>query len=119
MSQQQNRRRRRPAAPRPAGAPEPQDYPKSAAQREAEAAETVTITWRGVDLTVPADPQRWHPVTVWAPLSQSNIIGGTVALLGSVQLARLAARVEDFNAGHYYEIFNEISKATGFGQAGN
>lgn len=118
MSQQQNRRRRRPAA-RPAGAPEPQDYPRSAAQREAEGAETVTVTWRGVDLTVPADPQRWHPVTVWAPLSQNNVIGATVALLGSVQLARLSANVEDFQAGHYYEIFNLISKATGFGQLGN
>ncbi|MFI6368926.1 hypothetical protein ACIBG0_40145 [Nocardia sp. NPDC050630] len=120
MSQPQNRRRRRPA--RPAGAPAPQDFHearKSPAQREAEGAETVSFVWRGVELTVIADPQKWHPVTVWAPLSQNNVIGGTVALLGSVQLARLAANVEDFEAAHYYEIFNEISRVTGFGRAGN
>ncbi len=126
MSQSNPNRRRRPR-PRPQGAPEPGDYQppqvpdaqKSPAQREAEGIKTATFTWRGVELTVPADPQEWHPVSVWVPLSNQNIVATVAALLGAMQLAKISLNVEDFAVSDYYGIFDAIAKATGFKLPGN
>ena len=113
-----NRRRRR---PRPEGAPEPGDYqaPKSAAQAEAEGVETVTVTWHGVELEVPADPQKWNPYQVVLPLSSNNILGGLSALLGPMQIIKMQREYPGAKVPEFFELFNMIAKATGYGSAGN
>lgn len=115
-----NRRRRR---PRPEGAPEPGDYqaPKSAAQAEAEGVETVTVTWHGVELEVPRDPQEWDAYTVMMPLSGTppNILGALSGLLGPIQIARMQRGYPDAKMPQFFELWNQICKATGFGKAGN
>ena len=114
-----NNRRRR--GPRPEGAPEPRDYqaPKSPAQTEAEGVETVRVTWHGVELEVPADPQKWHPYQVILPLSSNNVLGGLAALLGPIQIMKMQREYPAARVPEFFELFNMIAKATGYGNAGN
>lgn len=117
MSRNRNRSRR----PRPEGAPEPHDYqaPKSAAQAEAEGVETLTVEWHGVELEVPARTEDWDPYTVILPLSSGNILGGLSALLGPIQITKMRMQYPGAKVPEFYDLFNQIAKATGFGKAGN
>lgn len=117
MSRNRNRR------PRPAGAPEPQDFkPKSPAAREAAGDETVPVEFRGMSFEVPADPQKWSywRVMQWIP---NHIPNAVVGLLGQAQIVEIHRRYPDLTgaeAGQLFgELFTEIAKACGFGSAGN
>lgn len=119
-----NNRRRRPA--RPAGAPAPQDYrspKKSAAQREAEGVETVDIEWRGMRFTVAAHPEDWDFWRVSRHVSQNNFPEATLGLIGpegTAQIYREFPKLDNARAGELFsELFNAITKAVGFGNAGN
>ncbi|MGY4098043.1 hypothetical protein ACW2Q0_00520 [Nocardia sp. R16R-3T] len=115
---------RRPRRPRPAGAPEPRDYqpPKSAAQAEAEGADTVTVQWQGLSLNVPARPEDWPYWTVMRHL-QTDLPVGVCNLIGPRQVTKIYARHPDLTAREasrlFGELFEEIAKAVGFGGAGN
>lgn len=114
--------RNRKPRPRPEGAPEPQDFkaPASPAQREAESAagDLIPFTWRGVKLFVPPADD-WHPINVKGPLAAGNVIGAVYHLLNPAQMGRIAQALPDFKTDDYYELFQAITKAAGFGNAGN
>lgn len=118
MSRNRNRR------PRPAGAPEPQDFkPKSPAAREADGAETVRVEFRGMTFEVAADPAKWSywQVTQWLP--SNNFANACIGLLGPAQTAKIHMRYPNLTSVEaldlFSELFMEIAKATGFGNTGN
>ncbi|MFE3057632.1 hypothetical protein [Nocardia sp. NPDC059239] len=123
MSSNNNRRRR---PPRPAGAPAPQDFrspKKSAAQREAEGVETVDIDWRGMRFTIPAHAEDWDFWSVTRHMSQNNFPEACLGLIGPrgiAQIHREFPRISNARAGELFgELFQAITKAVGFGNAGN
>lgn len=107
--------------PRPAGAPEPQDHlsPKSAAQREAEGGETVTVEWEGLTFTVLADPDQWDYWTVIVPLSANNIPQALFGLLGQRQTSMLQRAKPHMKGPEGRDLYDTISEAVGFGGPGN
>lgn len=119
-SRNRNRNRR----PRPEGAPEPRDYqaPKSAAQAEAEGDETVAVQWRGMRLSVPARPESWPYWTVMRHLG-TDLPTAVCNLIGPQQTAQIYARHPELTARQasemFADLFNEIARAVGFGNAGN
>jgi hypothetical protein len=119
MSNNRNRNR-----PRPQGAPEPQDYraPKSAAQREAEGAETVEIHWREMTFEIPAPAENWPYWTVVRHL-QSDLPLAVLNLLGPRQAARVQGRFPDLPAAQagelFADLFGVIAEKLGLGNSGN
>lgn len=119
MSRNRNRR------PRPDGAPEPQDFkaPASPAEREAKGGDTVEVKFRGMTFEVAADPAKWSywQVTQWLP--SNNFANACIGLLGPGQTAKIHMRYPNLTSvgalDLFSELFMEIAKATGFGNAGN
>lgn len=119
MSNNRNRNR-----PRPQGAPEPQDYraPKSAAQREAEGADTVDVQWRGMTFEVPAPAEDWPYWTVVRHL-QNDLPAAVCNLIGPRATAQLQGKYPNMAASEagelFADLFNEIAKELGLGSSGN
>ncbi|WP_378735529.1 hypothetical protein [Nocardia brasiliensis] len=100
---------------RPAGVREPQDHLKPAAQREAEAADTVEFEFEGVTYTAPANLDRTKGVA--RALDQRQ---GTIALeklLGPDEFAKFLA-TDPYDAD-YGRMLDAWADACGFENAGN
>lgn len=74
----------KPAKPRK----EPQDHLKPAAQIEAEAEETLTVTWEGKEFVVPASGDDWDLQTSMA-IEKGQVIVWLSLVLGPARFGRL------------------------------
>ncbi|WP_378735407.1 hypothetical protein [Nocardia brasiliensis] len=101
---------------KPAGVREPQDHLKPAAQREAEGDETITVEFRGLEFTVPADPDDW-PIRVHQALGRNMHIDAIELLLGPVQWTKLTAKYP--KKRDFVEFAEILGEVLGFGSAGN
>lgn len=109
-------RARRAVPSRPLGAKRPQDRKRSAAQREAEADETVTVEYEGYEFDIPADQDDW-PILALQAFTKNLNIDGIEHLLGPRQWAVFVTnftKMRDFNA--FAEV---VSAEFGFGSSGN
>jgi len=70
----------------PTGATVPSDHKKSAAQIEAEGAETTTVTWRGHTFTIATDPDD-YPIAVVMAFENGRNLTGLEILFGPKQWA--------------------------------
>lgn len=116
-----SRRGRRPGPPPQAQQPptgKPRDRQASAAQLEAEGAAWVPVQWRGLEFLIPPVDE-WSPYTVVIPLSQGNVLAAVGALLGPDQLIKMQRRYPRAAIPDFFDLFSAISKATGYGEAGN
>lgn len=104
---------------KPAGVKEPTDRPKSAAQREAEAVDTITVEWEGMKFTVPSDPDEWDFWTVTQPLAANNIPLSLAGLLGPEQMMKLRLARPDIRNPEVRNLFNVINKAIADINTGN
>lgn len=111
-------RTRKANAPAMDNAPEPQDH-KSAAQNEAEAAETVTVEWDGLTFEIAADPDTWDFWTVVEPLSANNVVQGTIGILGPRQVLKLRQQRPKIKPTDFAKLFEAIQDKVGFGSSGN
>ncbi|WP_280335482.1 hypothetical protein [Nocardia wallacei] len=102
------------AEPPAAAGPAVPDAPKSPAQREAEGVETVEIQWRGLTLTVTADPDRWNFWTVFTPLSTNNIPQTLWGLLGDKQMKMIHDAHPDLTGPEARALYSHISAQLGF-----
>ncbi|OZC50516.1 hypothetical protein CH289_15940 [Rhodococcus sp. RS1C4] len=96
---------------KPAGVKQPQDRKKSAAQREAEGVETVTVEWEGLEFEIIADPDEWDFWTVTQPLASGNTAVGLIGLLGGQQAMRLRAAFPRLTNPEARDLFETINKA--------
>jgi len=99
-----------------AGRKQPQDHKKSAAQIEAEGDPTITIDWRDLQFTIPAELEDW-PVEVTLAFEDGKATNAVRMLLGPQQWATLAAthpRNRDVN-----DLFQVIASQLGLVTAGN
>ena len=104
---------------KPAGVKQPTDRPKSAAQREAEAEDTVTVEWEGMTFSVPSDPDEWDFWTVTQPLAAQNIPMALTGLLGPQQMMQLRIARPDIRNPEIRDLFNIINKAIADINTGN
>ena len=100
---------------RPAGVREPQDHLKPAAQREAEAAETVEFDYKGVTYTAPANLERTRGVA--RALDNRQITIALEKLLDPEEFKKfLDTDPYDADFGHLLDTWSE---ACGFENSGN
>ena len=107
---------------KPANVRQPRDRPKSAAQIEAEseaAGDTAQVEWEGLTFDVVADPDDWDFWTVTAPLSENNIPQALLGLLGPQQALKLRRAKPRLTNPEARELFDEINKVLGMGNAKN
>lgn len=96
-------------------APEPQDH-KSAAQKEAEGAESVTVEYEGQKFVVPLDQDDW-PILAIQAMSRNMHIDGVQHLLGAQQWARF---VTLFPTRRHFNAFSVVlAEALGVDALGN
>ena len=89
---------------------------KAAVQSEAEGSTTVTVTWRGIDLTVARDVDDW-PIEVTLALEEGKPASAIRTMLGDAQwraVLRLQPKNRDLG-----ELFDALMGETGNGSAGN
>lgn len=103
----------------PASARQPQDRKKSAAELEADGAETFPIEWRGLKFDIIADPDDWDFWTVTTPLSQGNTPAALLGLLGPEQQMKLRMAMPKLRNPEARELFDLINKEIGFRNTGN
>ncbi|MFC9768654.1 hypothetical protein [Rhodococcus jostii] len=100
---------------KPLGVRQPQDHKKSAAQREAEGDQYVTITYGGLEFEILADQDDW-PVLAIQAFSKRLGIDAIEHLLGPAQWARFVTR---FPKKRQFDEFSEVIAAEfGFGSSG-
>lgn len=103
---------------KPKGVREPQDRlpkKKTAAQREAERDETVTIEFHGMEFELLADQDEWPIVAVQAFANGKNI-DGIEQLMGPVQWAKFVSRFP--KRRHFSEFADIFSVEFGFKSPG-
>lgn len=111
-----NNRRHR---PRPDGAPVPQDYKpprKTAAQREAEGAETIVIEYGGMEFEIPGSLDDWPIVAVQAA-SKEQHIDAIEHILGPKQWAVFLSKFP--RKRNFDEFADLVAEEMGFNTAGN
>ncbi|WP_037182585.1 hypothetical protein [Rhodococcoides fascians] len=96
---------------KPAGVKQPQDHKKSAAQREAEGVETITVTWEKLEFEIVADPDEWDFWTVTQPLAAGNHAVGLIGLLGPQQSMKLRAAHPRLTNPQARDLFETINRA--------
>lgn len=104
---------------KPANVKQPTDRPKSAAQLEAEAADTITVEWSGMTFDINADADSWDFWTVTHPLAQGNAPVALIGLLGPVQAGKLRMNRPDLTNPEARELFNLINERIGLHNTGN
>lgn len=96
---------------KPAGVKQPQDRKKSAAQREAEGVETITVEWEGLEFEIISDPDEWDFWTTTQPLAAGNTAVGLIGLLGGQQAMKLRAAFPRLTNPEARDLFETINKA--------
>jgi hypothetical protein len=98
----------------PEGVKMPEDR-KSAAQREAEGAETVTLDYEGESFTLPADPQDW-PTRAMLAFEEGKAFAAIKALIPPRRYQKLG--IDDWPARKTTGLFEAFAKAAGLDDAG-